>query len=499
MGVDVGTTGVKAAVFDTSGAMLGYGFRGYEVLCAPGCAEQDAEEVWRQTAQAVRKAAGQAGGDIAAVSVSAQGDAAIPMGRDRRALCPAQLGMDYRAEAETRELEEAFGGRRLFGVTGMRPHPMNFIVKVMWFRRNRPRVDESVWKYVTYADFILAKLGSDEPAINFTMASRTMALDLETGSWHGGILAAAGVDAALLSRPVRAGCVVGTLSAGLSRELGIEPGAKLVAGGHDQVCAALGAGLVREGLALDSHGTAEVVSTAFDSARLNDAMYAGYYPCTRHAADGMYFTFGLNHTAGLLMKWYLENLGLAEAEEAAALGERPFEQIARRATPDPSPLLVLPYFNGSGTPFCDLRAKGAIAGLTLSSTRHDISKGIMDALAFELRQNLEYLAQADVPVRRLLCVGGGARSPIDLQLKADVTGLPVSTLRIREAACFGAAILAGVGAGAFGSAREAGDLVQTACTFEPQPELHRRYDEKYGTYRKFYAILKEIQPELKGW
>jgi xylulokinase len=308
-----------------------------------------------------------------------------------------------------------------------------------------------------------------------------------------------GADASQLSRPVPSGAVVGALSPALCAELGISRGAKLVAGGHDQSCAALGAGIIRENVALDSHGTAEAVSTAFKEPRTDDVMFDSYYPCYRHTVKGMYLTFGLNHTAGILMKWYHDTLGLAEVQEAQRLGERPFEQIAKTAVAGPSPLLVLPHFNGSGTPTCDVDSKGAILGLTMSTTRHDISKGFMDATAFELRNNLETLARAGIPIRDLLCVGGGARSPIDLQLKADVTGLPVSTLKIREAACLGASILAGMGAGAFSDVQEAAGCVKIDRTYEPDEKMHARYNEKYSIYKELYDTLKDINHKQRSW
>jgi len=500
MGVDVGTTGVKAAVFDTQGKLFGYSFHEYDVICEkPGLAEQDAELVWRLTKEVMAAAATQAGGDIAAISLSTQGDAVIPMDRQRRALCYAQLGMDYRGTSETLEISTKLSDRHIFNTTGMRPHPMNSIIKVMWFLHNAPELQDRVWKFTTYADFILAKMGSDEPVIDLTMASRSMGLTLTTSEWSPEILKAVGIDSSLLSQPVLSGTVVGELDPALCTELGIRRGVKLVAGGHDQSCAALGAGIVHENIALDSHGTAEVVSTAFKKTRTDDVMYESYYPCYRHTVRGMYFTFGLNHTAGILMKWYRDNLGLAEVQEAERRGERPFEQIAKTATPGPSPLLVLPHFNGSGTPTCDINSKGAILGLTMSSTRQDIAKGIMDAVAFELRINLETMKKTGIDIRNLLCVGGGARSPIDLQLKADVTGLLVSTLKIREAACLGASILAGMGTGAFSSEQEATSYVKNDRTYEPDEKMHERYNEKYCIYNELYDTIKEINHKQRSW
>lgn len=500
LGVDIGTTGVKAAVFDEDGHLLGYGFHEYDVLASePGYAEQDAELVWQFTKTVMADAARQAGGDIAAVSLSTQGDAIIPMDIHRRALCRAQLGMDYRGIKENDEIIRLFGERVLFDKTGIRPHPLNALIKIMWFMNHRPQMHEKVWKYATYADFILAKMGSDDAVIDNTMASRTMCFDLKTFSWSQEILTAVGLDVSCLSKPVPSGTVVGQFSVDLCAELGIEYGAKIVTGGHDQPCAALGAGIDQENRALDSHGTAEVLSTALKEPRTDDIMFDSFYPCYCHVVKGMYFTFALNHTGGILLKWYRDNLGYAEVVKAEQSGERSFEQIVKSVPDGPSPLLVLPHFSGSGTPTCDIRSKGAIVGLTMSSSRHDIAKGIMDSLAFELRNNLVTMKKAGMNIDQLLCVGGGARSTIDLQLKADVTGLPVSTLQIREAACLGASILAGTGIGLYSNTHEATALIKQDMTYYPDQKMHERYNEKYSLYSCLYPALKSINSKMKSW
>jgi xylulokinase len=500
MGVDAGTTGVKVAVFNEAGGMLGYGFREYDILFGkPGYAEQDAELVWRRVKEAMAAAAAQAGGGISAVSVSTQGDAVIPVGRNGEALCPAQLGMDYRASAEVAEISEQLGDRAVFQKTGMRPHPLNSVIKMMWFERHMPGLKKALWKYMTYSDFILHKLGSDEPVIDLTMASRTMCMDLLSGDWSGEVLSACGVDPACLSKPVPSGAVVGRLGAVLAGELGVRPGALLVAGGHDQTCAALGAGVVKEGMALDSHGTAEVLSAALCAPRLDDVLFSNHYPCYRHAVDGMFFTFGLNHTGGVLLKWYRDNIASAEAIEAEKAGQDAYDRILSMSPAGPSPLLVLPHFNGGGAPAFDPLSKGAILGLTLGSTRHDIAKAILDATAFELRNHVTTMLVAGIEVRELTCVGGGARSATGLQLKADVTGLPVRTLKVREAACLGAAILAGAGAGAFACAKEAAGLALADRIYEPEQDMHERYEDKFKVYCGLYDALREINTQIQAW
>ena len=499
LGLDVGTTGTKAVVFDLEGNIKGYGFHEYDVICEkPGWAEQDPERVWELTKLVIRQAVKESGiSDIRALSLSVQGDAVIPVDRSIKPLHNTLLGMDYRGVRQSEECSKLIGDRELFDLTGMRPHPINSLIKILWFKDNTPEVYKKTFKFMTYADFILGRLGA-EPVIDNTMASRTMAFDLAGKKWSGDILGRVGVDENLLSKAVPSGEVVGEIDAVLAEELGIKKGMLLVTGGHDQTCAALGAGVVEENIAIDSHGTAEVVSTAFNRPMVNDSMYNGFYPCYCHVKKDMYFTFSLNHIGGILFKWYRDNLGYAEVKEAEELGTGAYQLMEEKAPVGPSPILVLPHFNGSGTPWCDLDSKGAILGLTMATTRHDIVKGILDSLTYELRINIETMKKAGIRIDELRSVGGAAKSPIWLQIKADITGCRVSTLKVREAACLGAAILAGTAAGGYSSLEEAvRNTVVLKETYHPEEKMYKLYNEKYCVYRDVYNTLKNINSRLK--
>jgi xylulokinase len=369
---------------------------------------------------------------------------------------------------------------------------MNSAAKILWFIQEMPHIAEKTWKYMTYADYFLSLLGADEPVIDFTMASRTMLFSLEKETWMGEILEAMGLDSRNLSRPVLPGSAAGVLRKDLATEWGLIEPVTLVTGGHDQVCAALGAGVTGENIAVDSHGTAEVISAAFKRIHTEDLMFDSFYPCYCYAKKGMYFTFSLNHTGGILLKWYRDNFCAPELREAEAAGLGAYTVMEKKCSGEPSPVFVLPHFNGSGTPFCDLHSRGAFIGLSLSTSRHDITRGIMDSLTYEMKINLEQLRMSGVGIHELRAVGGGAKSPFWLQIKADITGCPVSTLRIREAACLGAALLGFSGAG-FSTLDEAVEqVVRVERIFEPNPAMSAVYEEKFCIYRKIYGTLKEI-------
>ncbi len=283
----------------------------------------------------------------------------------------------------------------------------------------------------------------------------------------------------------------------LVEELGLTGKVLLVAGGHDQTCAALGAGLVKENIALDSHGTAEVVSTAFDAPRLGGKMFDSYYPCYCHAKSGMYFTFTLNHIGGILFKWFRDNFCEKQVEEAALLDGNAFRLLESRAPEGPLSVMILPHFNGSGTPWCDLDSKGAIVGLTMSTTKYDLVKAIMDSLTYELLINLDRLEHCGIRIDTLRAVGGATKSPKWMQIKSDITGKAVQTLVVSDAACLGAAMLAGVACGVFSSIDQAAEqCVKVKSCYEPEPGRAMRYREKYEVYRDIYPTLRDLNYRL---
>lgn len=493
LGIDIGTTGAKAAVFQLDGTIRGYAFQEYDILYPkPGLAEQDAEQIWQITKKVIQKAVSGIGDEVAALSLSVQGDAVIPIDKNRDALSFAQLGMDYRGTAESAYLEDTVGAKELFGKTGMRPHPMNSLTKILWIKTHQAALYEKTYKFVTYADFILGKLGSDELVIDYTMASRTMAFCLKDREWDKEILDRCGIPAEKFSKPVPSGTIVGTISPRLASEVGLNPNTKLVSGGHDQTCAAFGAGIAAENIALDSHGTAEVISTAFCRPHLDDIMFESFYPCYQHIVPDMYFTFSLNHTGGVLLKWFVENFCHEDQMLALKHSEQVYSYVLEHFPKDPSPLIVLPYFNGSGTPTCNLDLKGAFLGLTMGTTRYDIGKAIIESLSYELKVNLDTMKKAGIAITELRSVGGGARSPIGLQNKADILGMPVSTLRIREAACLGAALSAALAINQYSGADDAISVVHVGRTYEPDWNTHKVYMERYSIYSGLYDTMKSI-------
>ncbi len=499
LGLDIGTTGCKAIAFAADGRILGEGRAEYGIDAPqPGWAEQDAEHVWRLAWGALRQAIDCAGDDSpVALALSCQGEAVMPVDAEGRALRPAILGMDTRTGAENAWLARQFGADSLFARTGMPLHTINTLPKLLWIQRHEPEVWRQAQRFLLYEDFFLRRLGG-EAVISACLASRTQMLDLETGDWADDLLGECGIERSRLAEvgPL-AGGVVGKLRRDLARQLGIEGEVLLVAGGHDQACAAFGSGVIEPGRAMVSTGTAEVVEVAIASPTLDAALRQGNISVYRAATPELFLAMTLNHSGGLLLRWYRDEFCQAEMQQAALTGEEAYDLMLAGVPDGPTPLMVLPHFAGSGTPWLDTESKGAVLGLTFGADRMMLAKAILEGLTFELRVNLDLLRGAGIEISMLHAVGGGARSPLWLQLKADICNVLLQAPRVTEAACLGAALLAGVGAGVYADARAAvAAAVQWQPPVEPRPSQVAAYAERYQLYREVYPLLADFQRRL---
>lgn len=498
LGLDVGTSGCKAVVFDKKGEIHGYGFSEYPIICdEPGKAEQDASYVFNKLIEVTASAISKSGArHIQAVSVSVQGDAVVLVDKTYKPLHNTLLGMDYRNTEECDFLEQQIGSREAFMRTGMRIHPINALAKVLWYKNHVPKLFEKTHKAMTYSDFVMTHLGA-EPCIDLTMASRTMAMRLSDKEWDSEILRICGIEQDIFSKVKLSGEPCGKLAKHIAQQWGLDNQPLLVVGGHDQTCGAIGAGMIDEGIGVDSSGTAEVLSSAFKSPRLDDAMLNAYYPCYYHAVKGLYFTFALNHTGGIVLQWFRDNIGKAKVLEAAAQERSFYNYIEQNIKNVPSQVMALPHFNGSGTPVCDMHSKGAFVGLTLSTKIEDIFKGLLDGLTYELKINIETMQNAGINLNEIRAVGGGAKSKLWLQIKADILNKPIVTLKCKEAGCLGAAVLAAVGSGVYDSIPVAvQEMVDIEDRYFPDKESVKRYEDKYQVYKLLYNSLIEIHRRL---
>ncbi|MDZ7371706.1 MAG: FGGY family carbohydrate kinase [candidate division KSB1 bacterium] len=496
LGLDIGTTGCKAMVFSRDGEILGRAYREYSIATPhTGWAEQDGEEVFRFACECIAEAAYSAHSDpIEALALSCQGEAVAPIDHAGRPMRPFILGMDTRTVKENIELEERFGAERLFQITGMPMHTINTLPKLLWLQKNEPDIWRNAARFCLYEDFIINRL-CGRPMISACLASRTQLFDLRAGRWSETILDACGIDPHRISPVANEKEFLTTLP--IWQKLGLKGAVKVFAGGHDQACAALGAGVVNPGQAMVSTGTAEVVEVVTATANLDDSLRRGGISVYRHVVPGRYVAMTLNHSGGLSLRWFRDVLGTSEVETAKKMNRDAYDLLLENAPQGPSELFVLPHFSGSGTPTLDVHSRAAFLGLTFRTRKADIAKALLEGLTFELEQNLALLRDAGIEIRELRAVGGGAKSDLWLQLKADICRVDVQRLKVTDAACLGAALAAGNGCGIY-KAVEDGIRLHVALDrrFEPDSVRMQQYRQRMQLYRQIYPLLKNFFHQL---
>lgn len=498
IGMDIGSTNCKAVLFDAEGNQLASASREYgEVYPGPSMIELRPQEMWAAICEVLGKVSAAAGGDPPqAVSFSALGEAFTPIGRDGEFLHNTIVSPDNRAVAIADRWRDSLGAQAIFEITGMPIHPSFTLNKIIWLKENRPEIHARTWKYLLWPDLVFYKLGLP-PRLDWSLAGRTMAFDVVHKCWSGKLLDAAGITPELFAEPVRPGTLIGEISAEASAQTGLPKGCLVVAGGHDQPMNALGAGVIKEGMAVDGMGTVECITVAFEKPVLTADMLAHNYCCYPHVCGDLYASLAFNYSCGALLRWFRDNFARLEAQEAAAKGVDVYDYLLSDLPEGPSGLLLVPYFAGSGTPYMDPRSSGAILGLTLGCDQKRFLKGILEGVCFDLALNIHGLEDAGVAVDRLRCTGGGSKSPYWLQMKADITGKECVTLNITESGCQAAAMLAGVQAGVYGSVEEAvGVLVKEKESYEPRPAQQAEYAEKFALYKEVWPTIADIAHRL---
>lgn len=492
LGLDIGTTGAKAGIFDGEGRLLALAYREYPLLAPErGWAEVDSEQVCQACMEVIQEAAAKCPGDpVAGMGISCQGEAFTPVAADGRILGNGMVSSDARAAGIVDSWSGEFGQKRLYESTGHTPHPMFTIYKLLWLREHRPEVWKAAARFYCFEDLMQSRLGL-EPAISWPLAGRTMLFNVREHRWEGEILSAVGLDPSRLAPPAPSGAVVGTIGAKIAGRLGLSENVLVVAGGHDQPCGALGAGIAEPGRAMYATGTVECICPAFDRPIFAENLFQSNLCTYDYTLPGMYTTVAFSLTGGNLLRWFRDQWAEAEVAEAARSGVDVYELILRGMDREPTDLLVLPYFTPSGTPYFDAEAPGAILGLRLSTTRGQVLRALLEGVALEMRLNVDILDRAGLAIREFRAIGGGAKNPVLTQLKADVLGRPITTLAVTEAGCLGVALLACAAHTGTAPQELVGSWVKPTSVVEPDPRRAKQYEEKFAAYRELYPAIRQ--------
>ena len=488
LGIDVGTSGCKALVTDIDGRMISSSGRNYALRHpAPGWMELDAEEVLTAVLDCIGECCrGGVGSRVSALAVSTQGEAVIPVDWAGHALDHAIVTFDIRNANECRWLAETADKADIMRKTGAPLHPMFSLTKILWHKRQNPAVFDAAWKFLCFGDFIAFRLGA-EACIDYTMAARTMAFDIHTMKWSTRLLELCEIPVSKMPDAVPPGTVIGRVSADAAKATGLTMGTAIVAGGHDQACCALGAGVTDSGVAMDSLGTTESILCVYDRAVSNQFIQENNIPCCPYVLPDKYAYLAFLSCCGSVVEWCRSQLlgnrlSLRELDAAAAQAGRP------------TGLFWMPHFAGSGTPHLDFNSTGVITGLTLRTTHADLFRAALEGTAYEMRLNIDVLERCGISVNQYRCIGGGSKSDVWMQIKADVCGKPLTTMHVGEAGGYGAAMLAACGVHNETDAAALARLwAREGRTFEPRSAVHEQYTELFESYRRVYALSSAVQ------
>ena len=488
LALDIGSSELKVAVYDEDGRCLSAVTTEVEDAVVNGArAELDPEQFWKSVCDGIAEICRPLRSPLKAAAISSQGESFLPLDADGNAIGNIILNIDSRAGVEMDEFSAAFGKSRLYEQTGLPAHPMYTLPKIAWLKKNQPEVFRKAAKFVCLEDYTLHRLGM-ESAISSPLASRTMGLDIDRDKWAEELLEFAGVTSRQFSRVAPSGTAVGEADAAIAGELGLAPGMVWCTGGHDQVCASIGAGAQGVGTVADGTGTFECFSAPLERPLLTDASLAANLPCERHAIAGQFLTLAYG-PGGIALKWLRDNCSRGLAAQASGAWKSAYALMLADVPDNPTGLFFFPYLLGTGTPWLESKARATIWGLTSSTTNQDLVKAALEGVCYEMRWNLDIFENTGIHVDRILAVGGGAKSAMWLQLKADIYERPVVKVP-GEASSRGAAICAGVGVNVFGGWNEAiGTLVKPGRVFEPRPERTRQYQDLFAQYKELAQRL----------
>ena len=472
LGLDVGTTSLKAAIFDETGKRLGFRAVDYTLDTDPvtGTIEFDAETYITMCEKVIAELSKECGTPDA-LSVDTQGETMILCDGEGKALYPAVVWLDNRAEREAEEVKRDFGLKRVYEVTGQPEITAGWpACKLIWFKRNRPEIFSKIEKVFLLEDWILYRLTGNfvtEP----TIQSSSVYFDISKRDWWREMLDYIGLPESRFPKILPSMTVCGEYK-----------GIKVVTGALDQIAGTVGCGVVDESEISEMTGTIMAICAMTDSIPPYDP--ASIIPCHLHAIEGKYCRILWSSTAGMALKWFKNNF-------SEDFSFRQLDELAEKIPAGSDGMTVLPYFTGSTMPKYNPEATAVFSGVTLAHTRGHFARAIMESIAFLLREDLAYIG-AD-SIREIRITGGGASSPLWAQIKADVTGKTLRTVSESETACLGCAVFAAVGVGAFPSVSDAaGKLVRPDKRYVPSGADYE------DAYLRFAALDEKMNQVPKG-
>ena len=407
-GLDVGTTGCKIALYDEKATLLATYYREYEAVHKGGCHEIDFSDIKSGVLSLLKQAAREH--KIEALGVTSFGETFAMLDEKDNILAPSMLYTDPRGEKECESLCKTIGVERLTLLSGVKPHPMYSIFKMMWLKNNMPDAFSKCKRILLGEDFIVYIL-TGTAQIDYSLAARTGAFDIEKKEWIKDAFDVAGIDISLMSAPVKAGTAAGIIKPEIKAGLGIEYDITVVNGCHDQVAAMVGSGVFAANQAMDGTGTVECMPVILKEKPTDIDFYGCGYSVVPYIGE-LYACYALSFTGGATLKWFRDNFAELEHKRAQNEGKNVYAELDSTVSNSPTGILVLPHFAGAATPYMDNAAKAAFVGVTLETTKYDLYRALMEGTSYEMLLNFNKMSELTGKIDEIRASGGGATSDV---------------------------------------------------------------------------------------
>lgn len=490
LGIDVGTGGSRAVLLDADGRINASATVAHVPFATPeiGWAEQNPADWWRASAEAIRRilaADRDAAAQIGAVGLSGQMHGAVLFGKNDEVLRPAIIWCDQRTDRQCRELTEGIGREKLIELVS-NPALTNFTLpKMLWVREHEPEIWEEVTTLLLPKDYVRFRL-TGEKATDVADGSGTLLLDVQKRRWSDELLELVEMDRSILPQLYESPEVSGQVTPEGAEETGLQAGTPVVGGAGDNAAGAIGMGLTERGSVGVTIGTSGVVFAVTDQPKID---LQGRIHTLCHAVPGRWHVTGVTQAAGLSLNWFRDNFA----------GGQTFDQLVERAEQVPAGadgVLWTPYLMGERTPHIDPDARATLTGLAAKHTGGHVVRAILEGVAFSLRDSLEIYRELGIPLESVRLGGGGAKSPLWRQIQADIYDSEVEILEAEEGAAYGAALLAGVGAGNWKTVDEAcRKTIRIGQSVRPNAADAEFLDKRYQLYRRIYRALRPIHAD----
>ncbi len=494
LSIDLGTSNLKSAVFDVNGKEVAYESLEYNLITPSNdIVENDVKQYWENLLILLKKISEKLGDrrkDVSVIGTSSQGETIVPVDKSGNPLCNAIVWLDTRTKIEAEELRKNFNVEKMYKKTGYPDvDPSWPATRILWFKKNKNEIFKNTYKFLLLEDFIIQKLTGSFFG-EASVYSSTYYYDIVNFNFIDEVLNFIGIDKKKLPEVLMPGSLAGNLKEEITNYLGFNKNLKVVIGAMDQICGAVGAGNVYNGILSETTGSAFAMVVTIDK-----PIFSTKYnlPCTPHAIRGLYALMPYSSTGGMVLKWFKDSFCNEEAKDAGKNIYKILDEMAEKVSPGCEGLIMLPFITGAFFPEYNPDARGVFFGVSINHKKNHFIRSILESLGYMMRKDLEIISKLGLNIDEIISIGGGSSSSLWSQIKADICQKNIKIPYYTECALLGSAIMAACGIGLFNDIKQASSsFIRMKDVFYPNKYNFMIYDTNFKKYLNIYENLKNL-------